>query len=244
LQNDLADDRNVILEVRSVPGGEDAHLFAADLFRMYQHYAERNGLTFEPIGAFQVDASGYQEAVAGVSGEDAFARLKFESGTHQAQRVPSNETRGIVHQSAATVSVVTEPGVKEIYLEQEKLRIETLRSMHRQKELTNADIGVRVTHIPTGISATGNYKEDNEQNKEAAIRVLRARLYGQQKENGDLGKLVRSYNFPKNQIQDRRLFSTHFKLDNVLTGEGLDEIIDALVAEEELADYKTGNEDG
>jgi peptide chain release factor 1 len=251
LPKDEADDRNVILEVRAGTGGEEAGLFAHDLFRMYQRYAELRGWRFEPISASETGIGAYKEASAAISGKGVFARLKFESGVHRVQRVPVTESGGRIHTSAATVAVLAEPEEVDVQVDDKDLRIDTYRSQGAGGQHVNTtDSAVRITHLPSGIVVTCQDEKSQHKNRAKAMKVLRARLYDAERRaqedaraesrrvqvgSGDRSERIRTYNFPQGRVTDHRINLTLYKLDRVLAGEALDEVIESLIAEDEAA---------
>ena len=248
LPADAADAKNAILEIRAGTGGEEAALFAADLFRMYQRYAEGRRWKFELMSLSDTGRGGYKEAIASVSGRGVFARLKFESGVHRVQRVPETEASGRIHTSAATVAVMPEAEEVDIRIEDKDLRIDVFRSSGPGGQSVNTtDSAVRVTHLPTGIVVSQQDEKSQHKNRAKAMRVLRARLYEREREraeaeraatrksqvgSGDRSERIRTYNFPESRVTDHRIGVTLHKLDRVLDGE-LDEFIDALVADDQ-----------
>jgi len=251
LPKDAADEKNAILEIRAGTGGEEAALFAADLFRMYQRYAALQGWRFEPMTISDTGIGGIKEAVVEIAGKGVFARLKFESGVHRVQRVPETESGGRIHTSAATVAVLPEAEEVDVKLEDKDLRIDTYRSQGAGGQHVNTtDSAVRITHLPTGIVVTQQDEKSQHKNRAKALKVLRARLYDQQREqldadraasrrsqvgSGDRSERIRTYNFPQGRVTDHRIGLTLHKLDRVIEGEALDEIVDALVAEDQAA---------
>ncbi len=251
LPKDEADERNAILEVRAGTGGEEAALFAADLFRMYQRYAEGRGWRFEVMQLSDTGIGGYKEAQALVSGRNVFARLKFESGVHRVQRVPETEGSGRIHTSAATVAVLPEAEEVDVKIEDKDLRIDVYRSSGPGGQSVNTtNSAVRITHIPTGIVVTQQDEKSQHKNRAKAMKVLRARLFEAQREaadqaraatrksmvgTGDRSERIRTYNFPQGRVTDHRINLTLYKLDRVLAGEALDELIDALTNEDQAA---------
>lgn len=250
LPKDAADEKNVILEVRGGTGGDEAALFAGDLMRMYQRYADMKGWKFELLEESPGEVGGYKEAVAKISGKGAYARLKYESGVHRVQRVPETEASGRIHTSAATVAVLPEVEEIDIEIKPEDIRIDTMRSSGAGGQHVNTtDSAVRITHLPTGIVVTSGMKSQH-QNRAQAMTVLRARLYEMQREardtaradarreqvgSGDRSERIRTYNFPQGRVTDHRINLTLYKLDKVISGEALDELIDALITENQAA---------
>ncbi|WP_316979755.1 peptide chain release factor 1 [Shumkonia mesophila] len=250
LPRDEADAKNAILELRAGTGGEEAALFAANLFRMYQRYAEQRGWKFELMHLNETGIGGYKEAIVAVAGRDVFARLKYESGVHRVQRVPETESGGRIHTSAATVAVLPEAEEVDIHIEEKDLRIDVFRSSGPGGQSVNTtDSAVRVTHLPTGIVVQQQDEKSQHKNKAKALRVLRARLYEHERQkvdamrsanrrnqvgSGDRSERIRTYNFPQGRVTDHRINLTLHKLDRVMDGE-LDEIIDALTAEDQAA---------
>lgn len=251
LPKDAADDKNAILEIRAGTGGDEAALFAADLFRMYQRYAERHGWRFEPMQVSETGIGGYKEAVAEITGKGVFARLKFESGVHRVQRVPETESGGRIHTSAATVAVLPEAEEVDVVIEDKDLRIDTFRSQGAGGQHVNTtDSAVRITHIPTGVVVSQQDEKSQHKNRAKAMKVLRARLYeaermavaNERAENrksqvgsGDRSERIRTYNFPQGRVTDHRISLTLHKLDRMMEGEALDEFVDALTAEDQAA---------
>ncbi len=248
LPADAADAKNAILEIRAGTGGEEAALFAADLFRMYQRYAEGRRWKFELMSLSETGRGGYKEAIASVSGRGVFARLKFESGVHRVQRVPETEASGRIHTSAATVAVMPEAEEVDIRVEDKDLRIDVFRSSGPGGQSVNTtDSAVRITHLPTGIVVSQQDEKSQHKNRAKAMRVLRARLYERERERaeaeraatrksqvgtGDRSERIRTYNFPESRVTDHRIGVTLHKLDRVLDGE-LDGFIDALAADDQ-----------
>ena len=249
LPRDAADARPAILEIRPGTGGDEAALFAADLLRMYQRYAETRGWSVELIEEQTTELGGIKEVVAHVKGENVFARLKFESGVHRVQRVPSTESGGRIHTSAATVAVLPEAEDVDIHIDPNDLRIDTMRSSGAGGQHVNTtDSAVRITHLPTGIVVTSSEKSQH-RNREIAMQVLKTRLYDAERQridsersanrasqvgSGDRSERIRTYNFPQGRMTDHRINLTLYRLDQVMQGD-LDEIIDALTAEAQAA---------
>jgi peptide chain release factor 1 len=246
LPRDAADQKSAVLEIRAGTGGSEAALFAGDLFRMYERYASEKGWKVEILSASEGDAGGYKEIIAAVSGKGVFARLKFESGVHRVQRVPETEASGRVHTSAATVAVLPEAEDIDIEIRNEDLRIDTMRSSGAGGQHVNTtDSAVRITHLPTGIVVTSSEKSQH-QNRANAMKALRAKLYDMERNkadkeradsrkgqvgSGDRSERIRTYNFPQGRLTDHRINLTLYKLDRIIEGEGLDEVIDSLIAD-------------
>ena len=248
LPKDEADARNAILEVRGGTGGEEAALFAADLFRMYQRYAEQRGWRFEVLSVNETGIGGFKEASASITGRDVFARLKFESGVHRVQRVPVTESGGRIHTSAATVAVLPEAEEVDIAIDERDLRIDVFRASGPGGQSVNTtDSAVRITHLPSGTVVSQQDEKSQHKNKAKAMRVLRARLYEAQRQkladerardrksqvgSGDRSERIRTYNFPQGRVTDHRINLTLHKLDRVIEGD-LDEVVDALTADDQ-----------
>jgi len=248
LPKDEADSKNAILEVRAGTGGDEAGLFAADLFRMYQRYAESRRWKFEVMGVSETGIGGYKEAVASVSGTDVFQRLKFESGVHRVQRVPVTESGGRIHTSAATVAVMPEAEEVDVHVDEKDLRIDVFRASGPGGQSVNTtDSAVRITHIPSGIVVSQQDEKSQHKNKAKAMRVLRARLYERERQmldaeraaarksqvgSGDRSERIRTYNFPERRVTDHRINLTLHQLEKVLDGD-LDEFIDALLVDDQ-----------
>jgi peptide chain release factor 1 len=251
LPKDEADARNAILEVRAGTGGEEAALFAADLFRMYQRYAAQRGWRFEVMDVSETGLGGFKEAFASITGRDVFHRLKFESGVHRVQRVPATEGSGRIHTSAATVAVLPEAEEVDIHIDEKDLRIDVFRSSGPGGQSVNTtDSAVRITHLPTGLVVSQQDEKSQHKNKAKALKVLRARLYERERQareaeraasrksqvgSGDRSERIRTYNFPQGRVSDHRIDVTLYKIDKVMAGEALDEFIDALIAEDQAA---------
>jgi peptide chain release factor 1 len=251
LPKDEADERNAILEVRAGTGGEEAALFAAVLFRMYQRYAGMRGWRFDVLDVSETGLGGIKEASAEVTGRNVFERLKFESGVHRVQRVPETEGSGRIHTSAATVAVLPEAEEVDIHIDEKDLRIDVFRSSGPGGQSVNTtDSAVRITHIPTGMVVSQQDEKSQHKNKAKALKVLRARLYERERQareaaraaerksqvgTGDRSERIRTYNFPQGRVTDHRINVTLYKIDKVVNGEALDEIIDVLLAEDQAA---------
>ena len=249
LPKDVADDKNAILEVRAGTGGEEAALFAADLLRMYQRYADKHRWKFQIINLSDTGIGGIKEASVEISGRGVFARLKYESGVHRVQRVPETESGGRIHTSAATVAVLPEAEDVDVEINDVDLRIDTYRAQGAGGQHVNTtDSAVRITHIPTGIVVQQQDEKSQHKNRAKALKILRARIYDAEREaqanaraedrrnqvgSGDRSERIRTYNFPQGRDSDHRNNLTLHKLDRVLEGESLDEIVDALTAEDQ-----------
>jgi peptide chain release factor 1 len=258
LPKDAADDKSAILEVRAGTGGDEAALFAADLFRMYSRYAERHGWKTEIISVSESDLGGYKEIVASISGKGVFARLKYESGVHRVQRIPLTEAGGRIHTSAATVAVLPEAEDIDVDIRPEDIRIDTMRAGGAGGQHVNkTDSAVRITHLPTGIVVISQEKSQH-QNRRLAMQVLRSRLFEMERDkaqseraaqrrdqvgSGDRSQRIRTYNFPQGRVTDHRIGLTLHKLDEVLQATALDELIDALVADDQASQLAAMNSD-
>ncbi len=256
LPKDKDDSRNAILEIRAGTGGEEAALFGADLFGMYQKFASEQGWRFEIMEISETGIGGYKEAAANISGQEVFAKLKFESGVHRVQRVPDTETGGRIHTSAATVAVLPEAEEVDVDIKETDLRIDIFRSSGPGGQSVNTtDSAVRITHVPTGIVVSQQDEKSQHKNRAKAMKILRSRLYDAEraKQNaeraasrkgqvgsGDRSERIRTYNFPQGRVTDHRINLTLYKLDKVLLGESLNEIIDALLAEEQAQKLADG----
>ena len=251
LPKDAADEGGAILEIRAGTGGDEAALFAGDLFRMYSNYAADHGWKVELMSASEGTAGGFKEIIASVEGRGVFARLKFESGVHRVQRVPDTETQGRIHTSAATVAVLPEAQEVDIEINEADLKIDTMRAQGAGGQHVNkTDSAVRITHIPTNTIVFVQDERSQHKNKARALALLRARLYDEQRQkldaeraqdrksqvgSGDRSERIRTYNFPQGRVSDHRINLTLYKLDKVITGEALDEIIDPLITEHQAA---------
>ena len=258
LPRDAADERSAILEIRAGTGGDEAALFAGDLFRMYQRYAEERGWRVEPISASASDVGGFKEVVASVTGGGVFARLKFESGVHRVQRVPVTESGGRIHTSAATVAVLPEAEEVDVQIDDKDLRIDVFRSSGPGGQSVNTtDSAVRITHLPTGLVVSQQDEKSQHKNKAKAMKVLRARLYELEREklasaragarrsmvgSGDRSERIRTYNFPQGRVTDHRINLTMHRLPEILEGPGLDDLVQALIAEDQAS--RLANLDG
>jgi peptide chain release factor 1 len=251
IPKDAMDERNVILEIRAGTGGDEASLFAGNLFRMYERYAANQGWKVEIMDASEGSMGGYKEIIAEIRGRGAFAKLKFESGVHRVQRVPDTEGSGRIHTSTATVAVLPEAQDLDIAINEQDLRIDTLRSGGAGGQHVNkTESAVRVTHIPTGIVVMMQEDRSQHRNRSKAMAVLRTRLYDFERQKldaaraaerrgqvgtGDRSERIRTYNYPQGRVSDHRINLTLYKLPQILEGEALGEIVDALVAEHQAA---------
>jgi peptide chain release factor 1 len=251
LPKDAMDERNIILEIRAGTGGDEAALFAGDLFRMYERHAAKQGWKVEIISASEGSMGGYKEVIAEIRGRGAFAKLKFESGVHRVQRVPDTEASGRIHTSTATVAVLPEAADVDVAINEADLKIDTLRSGGAGGQHVNkTESAVRVTHVPTGIVVMMQEDRSQHRNRAKAMAVLRARLYDFERQkrdaeraaerrgqvgSGDRSERIRTYNFPQGRVSDHRINLTLYKLPQVIEGEALGEIIDALVTEHQAA---------
>jgi peptide chain release factor 1 len=260
LPKDEADERNAILEVRAGTGGDEAAIFAADLMRMYQRYAEARGWNFEVMSLSENDVGGYKDGSATISGRGVFERMKFESGVHRVQRVPVTESSGRIHTSTATVAVLPEAEEVDIQIDEKDIRVDVYRASGPGGQSVNTtDSAVRITHLETGIVVTQQDEKSQHKNRAKAMKIMRARLYEAERMardsqraaarrnqigSGDRSERIRTYNFPQNRVTDHRINLTLHKLDRIILGEGLDEMIDALASEDQaarLAELDSGN---
>ncbi len=248
LPKDAADEKNAILEVRAGTGGDEAGLFAAELFRMYQRYAQLKGWRFEVLSLSESGIGGYKEASANITGAGVFARLKFESGVHRVQRVPATEAGGRIHTSAATVAVLPEAEEVDIHINENDLRIDVFRSSGPGGQSVNTtDSAVRIVHLPTGLIVQQQDEKSQHKNKAKALKVLRSRLYEIEREkadaersgmrksqigSGDRSERIRTYNFPQGRVTDHRINLTAYNIDAVMEG-ALDEFVDALISDDQ-----------
>jgi peptide chain release factor 1 len=251
LPKDAMDDHNVVLEIRAGTGGDEASLFAGDLFRMYERFANLQGWKVEVISASEGTVGGYKEIIAEVQGRGAFAKLKFESGVHRVQRVPDTETQGRIHTSAATVAVLPEVEDVDVDIKNEDLRIETMRAGGAGGQHVNkTESAIRITHIPTGIVVMMQDSRSQHKNRASAMNILRSRIYDAERQrqdavrsaerkekvgSGDRSERIRTYNFPQGRVTDHRINLTLYKLPQVISGEALGELVDALTTEHQAA---------
>jgi peptide chain release factor 1 len=247
LPKDSADERNIILEIRAGTGGDEAAIFAGDLFRMYQRYAQSKGWRVDVISASDGEHGGYKEIISTISGTGVYASMKFESGVHRVQRVPNTETQGRIHTSAATVAVLPEAEEVDIKIEDKDLRIDVYRSSGPGGQSVNTtDSAVRITHIPTGLAVAQQTEKSQLKNKNAAMKLLRARLYEMERSridsersaqrkgqvgSGDRSERIRTYNFPQGRLTDHRINLTLYKLPEIIEGPALEDVVQALVTD-------------
>jgi len=249
IPKDSADTKNAILEIRAGTGGDEAALFASDLFSMYKAYASQRGWKLEIMEASENELGGYREIIAEIAGTNVFERMKYESGVHRVQRVPKTETQGRVHTSAATVAVLPEAEDVDIELNENDLRVDVFRSSGPGGQSVNTtDSAVRITHIPTGVSVAIQDEKSQHKNKAKAMKILKTKLFDLERQkaeaeraanrksqvgSGDRSERIRTYNFPQSRVTDHRVNLTSHNLDGILRGEGLDEVIDALITEDQ-----------
>ena len=259
LPKDAMDERSVILEIRAGTGGDEASLFAGVLFRMYERYAAKQGWKVEIVSVSEGAVGGYKEIIADITGRGVFAKLKYESGVHRVQRVPETEASGRIHTSAATVAVLPQAEEVDISIKDDDLKIDTMRSSGAGGQHVNkTESAIRITHIPSGIVVAMQEDRSQHKNKAKAMAVLRTRLYDAEREkldsaraadrkvqvgSGDRSERIRTYNFPQGRVTDHRINLTLYKLPEIVTGEALGEIVDALVAENQAALLAAQNSD-
>ena len=247
IPKDAMDERNVVLEIRAGTGGDEASLFAGDLFRMYERYAAKQGWKVEVLSASEGSMGGYKEIIAEIKGRGAFAKLKFESGVHRVQRVPDTEGSGRIHTSAATVAVLPEAEDVDVTINESDLKIDTLRSSGAGGQHVNkTESAIRITHMPSGIVVAMQEDRSQHRNRAKAMAVLRTKLYEMERQkldsaraaarrgqvgSGDRSERIRTYNFPQARVSDHRINLTLYKLPQILEGEALGDIIDALAQE-------------
>ncbi|ODR96092.1 peptide chain release factor 1 [Methyloceanibacter marginalis] len=249
LPKDDADEKSAILELRAGTGGDEAALFAGDLFRMYQRFADRHGWKVNVMSASESATGGYKEIIANITGKGVFARMKYESGVHRVQRVPETEAQGRIHTSAATVAVLPEAEEVDVQIDEKDLRIDVFRASGRRQSVNTTDSAVRITHLPSGLVVIQQDEKSQHKNRAKAMKVLRSRLYDLERAkldeeraqdrrsqigSGDRSQRIRTYNFPQGRVTDHRIGLTTHQLHMVLAGEpALDEIIDALITEDQ-----------
>ncbi len=249
LPKDKADNSSVILEVRAGTGGDEAGIFAGDLFKMYQRYASLQGWRVEVLSASEAEKGGYKEIQASIKGDSVFAKLKFESGVHRVQRVPETEAQGRIHTSAATVAILPEPEDVDIEIKESDLRIDVFRASGPGGQSVNTtDSAVRITHIPTGVVVSQQDEKSQHKNRAKAMLILRARLYEAERAradaeraaarkgmvgSGDRSERIRTYNFPQSRVTDHRINLTLYNLDDVIRGDALDQLVDALITQDQ-----------
>jgi peptide chain release factor 1 len=251
LPKDAADNSNAIVEVRAGTGGDEAALFAGDLLKMYTRYAQLQGWRVELMSLAESDLGGIKEAVLSIEGEGAYAKLKFESGVHRVQRVPVTEGSGRIHTSAATVAVLPEPKDVDVDVQDKDLRIDVYRASGAGGQHVNkTESAVRITHIPTGIVVAMQEEKSQHKNRAKAMKILKARIYEGERErqdaaraaerkglvgSGDRSERIRTYNFPQGRVTDHRINLTLYKLDRIISGDDLGDIVDALVTEDQAS---------
>ena len=251
LPKDAADEGGAILELRAGTGGDEAAIFAGDLYRMYERYAQSKGWKVELLSASEGTAGGFKEVIASVSGRGVFAKLKFESGVHRVQRVPDTETQGRIHTSAATVAVLPEAQDVDIDINESDLKIDTMRAQGAGGQHVNkTESAIRITHLPTNTIVFVQDERSQHKNRARAMGLLKARLYDMQRQkldseraadrksqvgSGDRSERIRTYNFPQGRLTDHRINLTLYKLDKIITGEALDDVIDPLITEHQAA---------
>jgi peptide chain release factor 1 len=246
IPKDPNDEKDIYLEIRAGTGGEEAALFAADLFRTYARYAEKKGWKVEIVSSSESDTGGYKELIARIKGEGVYSRLKYEAGTHRVQRIPQTESQGRIHTSAVTVAIMPEVDDVEVEIAPNDLKIDVYRSSgHGGQSVNTTDSAVRITHIPTGIVVAMQDEKSQHKNKEKALKILKARIYEkmmreqqealakdrkEQVGSGDRSERIRTYNYPQNRLSDHRIGLTLYKLDEIMQGGDLDQIIEPLIA--------------
>jgi len=246
IPKDPNDEKDIYLEIRAGTGGEEAALFAADLFRMYVRYAEKKGWRVEIVSSSESDTGGYKEIIAKIKGQGVYSRLKYEAGTHRVQRVPQTESQGRIHTSAVTVAIMPEVDDVDVQINPNDLKIDVYRSSgHGGQSVNTTDSAVRITHIPTGIVVAMQDEKSQHKNKEKALKILKARIYEkmmreqqealakdrkEQVGSGDRSERIRTYNFPQNRITDHRIGLTLYKLEEIMQSGDLDQIIEPLIA--------------
>ncbi len=251
LPKDAADAKSAILEIRAGTGGDEAALFAGDLFRMYARYADLHRWKVEVLSVSEGTAGGFKEIVAEVQGSGVFAKLKFESGVHRVQRVPNTETQGRIHTSAATVAVLPEAEEVDVAINEADIKVDTMRAQGAGGQHVNkTESAIRLTHLPTGLVVFMQEERSQHRNRHKALAVLRSRIFDQQRQkldgeraadrkaqvgSGDRSERIRTYNFPQGRLTDHRINLTLYKLDKVIAGEALDEVVDALTTEHQAA---------
>lgn len=249
IPKDEADSKNAILEIRAGTGGDEAALFGSDLFTMYRAYAAKAGWTLEIVQASENDVGGYKEIVARISGKNVFARLKYESGVHRVQRVPKTESQGRIHTSAATVAVLPEAEDVDITINASDLKIDTYKAQGAGGQHVNTtDSAVRITHIPTGVVVEMQEERSQHKNRDKAMSIIKTRVYDMERQkladeraedrksqvgSGDRSERIRTYNYPQGRVTDHRINLTLYKLEEVLGGEAFDELVDALISEDQ-----------
>ncbi len=249
LPKDEADEKNAILEVRAGTGGDEAALFAMQLFRMYQRYSDLNGWKFEIMSVSETGIGGYKEASANITGRGVFARLKYESGVHRVQRVPETESGGRIHTSAATVAVLPEAEEVDVHIEEKDLRVDVFRASGAGGQHVNTtESAVRITHIPTGVVVSQQDEKSQHKNRAKAMKILRSRVYEAEREklaaeraadrkgqvgSGDRSERIRTYNYPQGRVSDHRINLTLYKIEEIVTHGQLDELVNALSSEDQ-----------
>ena len=250
LPKDIADERNAILEIRAGTGGDEAAIFAGDLFRMYERYASTQGWRVELVSASAADMGGYKEIIAQVTGGGVFAKFKFESGVHRVQRVPTTETQGRIHTSAATVAVMPEAEDVDIDIRSDDLRIDVFRASGAGGQHVNkTESAVRITHLPTGVVVSMQEEKSQHKNKAKAMSILKTRIFDAERQkladersaerkgqvgSGDRSERIRTYNYPQGRVTDHRINLTLYNLPEIMEGDGLDQVLTALITEDQM----------